>query len=335
MKIYLPFIRFSYSQIILALSLFTVELNAQSNALELKATTINPEENGPSLTNQVIGFRISSDDPFGNISASYSPTLSVTFSLCNQQYTLPVEQISTASGLSFGASPNSSAGNALESEIFPLINSVGSPTNTDFVYSPRETSHSRIDINSNRALEIFTSARALYNIKAATDGRYYFGDLTITFNQPVANPILHIGGLGGFYSSLGFTTELEMQNTGIILSKLSGSDELVISEGSKILNSAADPGSVTGTGAASGSVLATGPAITSLTFRLYLRGDGDKSEWGNSAIHTGDAWLIGVSLTAPVSISTNMYTGIKNSGIIRCPIQEGLVLDRKTKVNSY
>ncbi len=330
MKLFLLCKRFSFSIILPAVLLFTAELNAQSNALQLKTTAINPEEKGPSLMNEVIAFGSNTNDSSGNIPASYSPKLSVTFSLSNQQYTLPVEQVRTARGLSFGAKPNGADSYAVESEIFPLINSISAASITDFTFSPVATSRDQIDINPNRAIEIFTSARALYNNKAATHGRYYYGDLTISFNQPVANPILHVVGLGGFYSSLGFTTELEMQNEGIFLSKLSGSGELVIGEGSKILNSAADPNSITGSGAASGSVLATGSGIMSITFRLYLKGDGDMEEWGTSTVHTGDAWLIGISLTAPVNISTNMYTGINGQRKNDSPLR-GIALTGREK----
>jgi hypothetical protein len=333
MKLFLLCKRFSFSLTLLALLLFTGELNAQSNALQLKTTAINPEEKGPSLINEIIAFGNNSNDSSGNNFASYSPTLSVTFSLSNQQYTLPAEQITSARGLSFGAKPNSSASHAAGSEIFPLINSISSPSITDFTFTPVGVSLNQIDINPNRAIEIFTSARALYNDKAATNGRYYYGDLTITFSQPVDNPILHVVGLGGFYSSLGFTTELELKNADIILSKLSGSEELVIAEGSKILNSATDPNSTTGAGAASGSLLATGSGIMSLTFRLYLKGDGDLEEWGTSTVHTGDVWLIGISLTAPVNISTNMISGINDYRKMSCLKQEQRELEEKRKIN--
>jgi hypothetical protein len=136
-------------------------------------------------------------------------------------------------------------------------------------------------------------------------------DLTITFNNSINNPVLHLVGLGGSYSigspTLGLTSELELQTSGVTLSKLSGSSELNVTS-TKILNSDSHPTATTGSGAASGSVLVTGNNITSLVFKIYLRGDGGLSAWSTSSAHVGDAFLIGVSalstaVTLPVTIS--------------------------------
>jgi hypothetical protein len=298
---------FFFCAMIFTASLFSVELYAQTPALEFTSGAGNPAGNGPVLTNQVITFQNNTNNPSGNTFAAYTPALTATFSFSNQQYTLPTAQISTGKGLSFGATLNASGTTAAASPLFDQMNSISSPSNSNFTSSTAVTTGTGIDISANRAVEIFTSARALYNANASTSGRFYFGDLTITFNQAVTNPVLHLVGLGGFYSNLGFTTELELQTAGIVLSKLSGSTELTISSGTKILNSAANPNSPTGAGAASGSVLASGSGITSLTFKLYMRGDGDENIWGSSNQHTGDVWLIGVSLNAPVNLSGNVF----------------------------
>jgi hypothetical protein len=42
-------------------------------------------------------------------------------------------------------------------------------------------------------------------------------------------------------------------------------------------------------------VVVNGSSVTSLTFELYLRGDGKAPTWATANEHTGDAWLIGVS----------------------------------------
>jgi hypothetical protein len=49
--------------------------------------------------------------------------------------------------------------------------------------------------------------------------------------------------------------------------------------------------------------------VTSLTFELYVRGDGKTPTWATANEHVGDAWLIGVSalntlITLPVGISS-------------------------------
>ncbi|HLG40308.1 MAG TPA: hypothetical protein VI461_11600, partial [Chitinophagaceae bacterium] len=278
MQTILPGVKLS---VLSVLTILSIQLNAQTPTLEFTSGAGNPTGNGASIANQVITFQNNTNNPSGNTFAAFMPALTATFSLSNQQYTLPIAQISTGRGLSFGANLNGSGTSATASALFQQMNSISTPSNNNFTSSTAVSAGTGIDISNNRAVELFTSARALYNAGASTSGRFYFGDLTITFNQPVTNPIIHIVGFGGFYSSLGFTTELELQNTGIVLSKLSGSGELNVSSGTKILNSASEPNSNTGAGGASGSVLATGSGINSLTFRVYMRGDGDRPTWGS------------------------------------------------------
>jgi len=95
---------------------------------------------------------------------------------------------------------------------------------------------------------------------------------------------------------------------GVTLSELSGSKELNVTA-TAILNSAATPTAITGSGAASGSILATGASISSLHFKIYVRGDGKTPTWSNGLEHTGDAWLVGISalnslIELPIGISS-------------------------------
>src|SRR6185312_13368907 len=64
--------------------------------------------------------------------------------------------------------------------------------------------------------------------------------------------------------------------------------------GASILNTAANPAATTGAGAASGSILITG-TVSTLTFKVYLRGNGKTPTWSNINEHTGDAWMMGFS----------------------------------------
>jgi hypothetical protein len=307
MKTFVPNFKFFLVASIFAASICSNSVNAQTPALEFAAGAGNPTGNGPTVANQVITFQTNTNNPSGNTFVAYSPTLTATFSLSNQQYSLPTSEISTGKGLSFGATQSNSSSSAPASALFALMNSISTPSNSNFTSSTAVTAGTGIDISVNKAVGMFTTTRALYNANASTSGRYYFGNLTITFNQTVTNPILQIVGMGGYYSSLGFTNELELQTSGIVLSKFSGSSELSVSSGTKILNSAAHPNSPTGSGAASGSVLASGSGISSLTFKIYLRGDGGDFAWGGSGNHQGDVWFIGVSLNPPVNLSGNVY----------------------------
>jgi len=293
---------------LLTATLFSTDVTAQATpGLEFAPGAGNPTGNGPSIANQVITLQNNSNNPIGNSFAAYSPLLKATFSLSNQQYSLPVSQISTGKALAFGGNQSNSSINAPASPLFPQMNFISSPANGNFTSTTAVTPGTGIDISANNGVGVFVSAKALANAGASTGGRYYFGDLTITFNQNVTNPVVHVVGIGGYYRSLGFTTELELQTPGIVLSKLSGSSELSVSSGTKILNTALRPSSATGSGAASGSILATGSAISSLTFKLYLRGDGNDNEWSGSGDHQGDVFLIATSFTAPVNLSGNVF----------------------------
>jgi hypothetical protein len=150
----------------------------------------------------------------------------------------------------------------------------------------------------------------LYNANVPTNGTYYMANLTITFNVPITNPVLHIVGIGGFSGALGFTTDLTLTTPGLTMTELSGSKELsVAGGGTQIVNTAASPTATTGAGAASGSVVVNGSSVTSLTFELFVRGDGKTPVWATANEHVGDAWLIGVSaentlIELPVDITS-------------------------------
>ncbi len=307
---------------IVTASIINVQVSAQPSALKFAAFPGNPAGYGPLTGNLVIAIQSNTNDSSGRIDAN-SPVVNATFSITNQQYSLPTSQISTGRGFSFGALQTNSSATAFSAGLFEQMNFVSSPCNSQFTAGTSVAPGTGIDVNTNRAVTMFLSAKALANAGASTGGRYYFGDLTITFNQKIANPVLHIVGLGGYYHSLGFTAELELQTRGIVLSKLSGSSELTISSGTRILNSSNHPGSSTGSGAASGSVLASGAEVSSLTFKVYLRGDGNDDKWSDADDHQGDVFLIGISFNAMAGISETVFNG-----------REGLLNDQADRMIS-
>ncbi|MEI9945674.1 MAG: T9SS type A sorting domain-containing protein [Chitinophagaceae bacterium] len=318
-----------YSKLLVAVffstTLFNAKLDAQNKpALEFAAGAGNTTASGLSVANQVITFQNNTNNPSGNTFVTYTPTITATFSISNQQYTLPSTDISTTKGLNFGGDKNDNGKGAQGEERFPKMNLISTPSNSNFTSTTEVSTGAGIDVATNKAVELFTSARALYNANASTSGRFYFGDLTITFNQPVTNPMLQIVGLGGFYSDLGFTAELELQTLGVTLSKKSGSSELSVTGGKKILNSASHPSSATGAGAATGSVLATGAGFTSLKFKIYMRGDGEESNWGSSNNHMGDVFLIGVSLSTNIM---NIILPVELSSF------SAMLIDKKSTLN--
>ena len=166
-----------------------------------------------------------------------------------------------------------------------------------------------MSMTDNYAVEVYTSVMGLYNANVPTNGTYYMANLTITFNVPITNPVLQIVGIGGFSGALGFTTDLTLTTPGLTMTELSGSKEFsVAGGGTQIMNTSAAPTATTGAGAASGSVMVNGSSVTSLTFQLYVRGDGKTPTWATANEHVGDAWLIGVSaintlFTLPVGMT--------------------------------
>ena len=287
---------------------------AQTPTLEFAAGAGNPTGNGPSVANQVITFQNNTNNPSGNTFAGFTPITTATFSLSNQQYTLPTSQLSTGTGVAFGTRINTAGAASVVSGLFQTVNAIGSSANAN--YNSANGTSGGIDVTTNEAVEIFTSAQPLPATVPA-NARYQFADLTVTFNQPVVNPVVHVTGLGGTYGTFGFTTELDLVTSGVTLSKLNGSTELSVSS-TQILNNAPNPGATTGSGGASGSVLVgtANSGITSVTFRLYLRPGtaGGAIHPNDVSEHVGDSWLISASTLTPAPVATPNALTFNNPG---------------------
>ncbi|MFY7883216.1 MAG: hypothetical protein ACOVOV_00075, partial [Dolichospermum sp.] len=289
-------------------------VNAQTQ-LELSSGSYPAAPNGATVTNQTA---TKLENTTGTTFVAYSPTITVTASFSNQQYSaIPVGVVSTGTGMVYGATANSLGVSAVSLPVFNLMNSISSPANGSFTSNPNGTSGTGIDVTANSGFSFYNSVYPLFNTSASLTGRFYYGDLTLTFNRPVSDPVLQISGLGGNVNFggtnvQGFSTELELQTSGVTASKLSGSTEFSVSA-NKILNSATTLSNVTGSGAASGSVRIAGTNITTLTFKIFVRGDGKGSAWANANINAGDVFVMGVSMNKPVTVSGNVYSD--NNGL--------------------
>ena len=270
--------------------------SAQTDVLEF-ASGSGPTSFGSTVTSQTITFQENTANPTGwSFSPYSSPTTTATFSLSNQQYALPANQNPNGADVSFGATNNNSTQLITPAKIFPQMNAISAPAAGDFTALdyPGQTGEG-MSMTQNYAISIFNSVMGLYNTNAAVKDSFYMANLTITFNTPVTNPVLHIVGIGGFAGNEGFSSELMLTTTGVTLSELSGSTGFLVTP-SQILNSYTTYNATTGSGAASGSVLATGINITTLTFKVYMKGDGHGTAWSTNSEHAGDEFLVGVSL---------------------------------------
>jgi len=264
----------------------TSNIHAQVD-LEFASGAGNPTTNGP-VTNTNINFQKNTDNPTSSTFAAYTPTLTATYSLINQQYTF--SSISTNTGVVFGHS----AGNPVL--IYNTQGTFGAPASTDFTASGATTGNG-ISTTANYAVSTTIFSAVLQAAGRATTGRYQMADLVINFNRAVNNPILHFSGLGGVNGTLGFSAEFDVvsSNVPVSISKLSGTTTLSIS-GTQINNNSAAP-TASGAGVAHGSVLFTGTGITNITLRIFMRGNGAGTQWNSSTTSTngGDSFLIGIS----------------------------------------
>ncbi|MCX8019893.1 MAG: hypothetical protein N2747_05310 [Chitinophagaceae bacterium] len=188
--------------------------------------------------------------------------------------------------------------------------------------------------DANGGVCVFACTQILYdnNLPHNATTRHYFGDLILSFNRYVGQPVIHLAGLGGAYRycpagsnpadlnnwlATYFTTELELVGP-FTMTKMSGNQFLGIS-GNFIVNTntvnpngesvdmgTPPPGTFNNFGAATGSIRINGPATNQLRFRVYVRGAsgsqfawsvlGSQLEQGLRNPLTGDTWYISVSL---------------------------------------
>jgi uncharacterized repeat protein (TIGR01451 family) len=301
-------------------------VQAQTPTLEFAPGAGNPTGNGPVNTDQVITFQNNTNNPTASTFAPYAPAVTATFSLSNQQFT--GQSYTPGTGVSYGVIPGTGTATAA-APLFPAMNNIGlggiATATANGYFTSTSGTTGGIDVTANNAVRLFLSTLPLAQPVPANQ-RYRYADLTITFNRTVVNPVIHLVGLGGSFTPAGgtangFSTELDLLTTGVSLSKLSGSTELVVNAAGgvsnlgQINNGATAPNGTTGAGAASGSVLVSTPAtgINTLTFRLYLRplaAGGDL----NGGTQTGDVWLIGTSLLTGAAVNGTVFEDVNYGG---------------------
>jgi hypothetical protein len=374
---------------LLAQSIPTVEM--PRNATVLANSNYGP---GASTTPVVTEFKL--DAANSNSFSTYTPQSTFTVSFANQQFTglsygtpnyngTGVSTVQTT-GLVFGIGPSLATdptpqgGNPYNRyNIIGEYGGNGGPTNNMFTSNPTATGAqlgtginvaNAANSSLNGAVEVFTTAQALYNNPAYPVGsRVYFGDIVLTFNQPVKNPVIHLAGMGASYRYLPFgspnvpanyvstffATELELQTPGLTSTFMSGNQFFTVS-GNNILNnndvnpnggSTNDPTEfINNYGAASGSVRING-TVQQLVYRVYLQsGTGSQFAWSASGTltqgpgaardpFTGDIWYVSASYDKPnlQIISGNVFNdadGLADNNISQTLTSVGPVSNAKT-----
>ncbi len=295
--------------ILIILNLFLASAAFAQSPLEFFAGSMPVIPNGPTTNPQSAQLLIDN--------GLFTPSgLFVTASLSNQQYS-GLNTTTDNAVVMFGATNNPNSGFAFSRPVFTPMTEIGSAT--DGMFSNRPSGiNSGIEVANNYAFNLFSSVQHFAGLPAGangvptTDSRVYFANLTLTFSAQVTDPYIHLVALGGRTSGgLGFSSEFDLVTPGITLEKVTGTTSLAVTP-TQINNGNIDgiEDSCLSNGAACGTIRLKGTNITTVTFQVFVRGDGgDPAVWAVPTIHTGDQWLLGFSLpglvttSAPVTIS--------------------------------
>ncbi len=236
-----------------------------------------------------------------------STVVNVTATLSNQQFT----GVGTGPGspvVMFGGRRADGTTTINTTPIFDEMNSIAAPVDLQFS-SLSSGAASGIIVADNHAFAVYNSIQHWEGLGVpATNSRAYLADLTLNFSSPVTNPYLHFVGMGGFVGLLGYSSELTLTSPGLTLTKLQGNATLVVS-GSEI-NNANATGILTNCDnetAGCGTVRVNGTNITTITFQVFIRGDGGTPTWSSPNRNEGDFWMMGVSVpSAPTAADVTL-----------------------------
>lgn len=287
--------------------------------------------NGPQTSALLQTFRLNANNPSDNLSTAYAPLTTATYTITNSVYnTATYGGYSNQPELVFGGGAATSGNEIGPAKLFQHLRSMGDATNDMFAASIQNavgtcsngsacssgttggiyTGVSTTDAgtNSNYGVAFLILTKGIANTpsrsRPSTSARVKVGTVKIEFNRPVSNPILKASGLGGTISRrlsggvvvpvFGFSAEFTLtgSNVPVTMTRIAGSKELSVS-GNNITNNASTITATSGSGGASGSVYMLGKGIQTLTFDIYVRGDGRSGgEWSEIG---ADAFFFGIS----------------------------------------
>src|SRR5690554_5897137 len=281
----------------------------------------NPTGNGP-VNATAINFVKNTNNPTGNTFVTYTPGLSATFTLSDPEYTNSNYTYSQTGG-------PVAIGGAIGGGTAAIFDAPAGNPNASSFTSSGATAGNGISTTSNKFVTIRVSNTFARMNSLSTTGRHRAQRLTVEFNRPVNNPILHLSSLGAALLTsssnptvlFGFSAELDVfvnsATTAATLNRISGNTALVVS-GNQINNGASNIGDGN---YGDGSVQVIGTGITSLVFEIYLRGDRSLSPeyWtspGTNGVYPtttgtyyGETFSLGISLdgTEPIGCDNTMY----------------------------
>ncbi len=284
-------------------------------------------QQGPRANTTPHTFLLNRNNPSDNVSEAYTPTTTVSYTVTNSVY-----NTATYSGQSGANKPELTMGaagdatNVTAENILRPLNAIGGGQDQMFAASLQNapsgcvngsacsSTNGGISAANNYGVAMFLMTRGLSLASASSNSRIKMGTIQVTFNRPVTNPILQAAGMGATVGSLGFTAEFTLTGSNLstlpVMSRLAGSKELTVS-GNNIVNNASKITATSGSGGASGSVYIKGKGITSLTFDIYVRGDGGGA-WANNG---ADAFFFGISsMDADSAIALVKSQRVGNTG---------------------
>lgn len=262
--------------------LFVTLVNAATPTLEIMSNsyTGTPYVGGTVLA-QRNTYVFNANNPNDNTgSLNYFPKINVDYTLTNQLY-----DSNNAPALVFGADSTASS-SALA--VYTRLADQGSPLSSHFS-STRTLPNQGIDINSNYGLRMTVDTSRFVGSAANTSTvnnglGYQAGEVTLTWDRPVRNPIINISGLGGVRTTtsngqvvdrFGISAQFKLTTTANVsdVYALSGINFSVTNKG-EIRNTSTSLGPTASDGGASGSIqVLTSAPITVLKFNVYVRTD--------------------------------------------------------------
>lgn len=241
---------------------------------------------------------------------------SVSFHLDNMQMKADgVKEV-----LSFGSSYRETMKWPSSEPVFQPMRAIGKSLSKWF--NEEETDEGIVSVGTQHGVFAFASIKHLSNSHNPKAGeKVYYGDMVLTFNRPVSNPMLHFAGLGGLVEKdgviRGFSVEMELMTPAASLEKTAGTDNFQVLP-NYIGNSMDLLSPYCGSGAACGTARVLGKNLETLQFRVYLKRDireaGYRKKWPLMRnIHWGDGWVMSVSFEKDLKASGEILFADNNS----------------------